>query len=425
MRQARRSYRHLPGELHEQAFDQAAVAMRTGAPSGLNRRALYGELAEELDAQLRRIHVGWCLNQARVPTPGTVPAAPLEPDAPQQPLTAFIDEGLGGLERAVLQLELGAGRDTSTSRAALRLGPRQYARHRELGLGKLRGAISGAISGRVCDQHLQAVTLAATGDREAADGLTSGPERCRSCAREAAGLRRVMQQRLAFAPWPLAIKPAGVLVAKLGALSAVLGKGGGAGAAGAGLTSAKLVGGVIATAALATGGIAVVGSDSEPAKPKPVTAAPAVKAIAAPPATAAKPASGARSGASSTAGQGASSSAAEEGGTGGAPAGGSKAAAPAAGAAPERESSAETPVAPAAKPKPAADPVREKVEDVKKGVDEVTSKLPAPVPPVVETVVPEVEKAVDGVTGTVEGATGTAEGAADGAAGTVDELLTP
>src|SRR5205823_456465 len=95
-------------------------------------------------------------------------------------ITRFVDGGLGGLERAVLQLEIGAGRDSRTARAALRLGPRQYARHREEGFSKLRSAIRGQLAGHVCDQHLDEVTLAATGDRPAAAHLAAGPNRCRA-----------------------------------------------------------------------------------------------------------------------------------------------------------------------------------------------------------------------------------------------------
>jgi hypothetical protein len=403
MRQARRSYRHLPAELHDQGFDQAAVTMRTGAPSALDRRSLYADLARHLDDELRRIHVGWCLNQAQA-VPVHAPPAETGP-AVQQPVAAFIEDNLGGLERAVLQLELGAGRDTSTARAALRLGPRQYARHRELGLGKLRGAISGGLRGRVCDQHLDAVTLAATGDRAAADRLSSGPERCRSCAREASGLRRVVQQRLALAPWPLAIKPAGIVAAKLGAIGAVLGgKGAAGGAAGAGFagsaSGAKVVAGVVAAAALASGGIAAVeGGDPEG------TAAPAARAVAAP--AAAKPAAGstAATAAATTRTTTRSASTATRRRKAAAAKKARKAAAPAATA--QAQAQAQTqhptspePATPATQAKP-TDVVRKTVDGVKKTVDQVTGKLPVTVPKVDE-VAPGVDKTVDGVTGAVD-----------------------
>ena len=70
---------------------------------------------------------------------------------------------------------------------------------------------AGQMAGRVCDDHLTAVTLAATGDRSAGDDLATGRDRCRSCARESGLMRRVLHERLAMAPWPLAIKPAGIL----------------------------------------------------------------------------------------------------------------------------------------------------------------------------------------------------------------------
>ena len=403
MKQARRSYRHLPAELHEQGFDQAAVSMRTGAPTAMDRRSLYADLARHLDDELRRIHVGWCLNQSEA-VPMHAPPAETGPSV-QQPVAAFIEDSLGGLERAVLQLELGAGRDTSTVRAALRLGPRQYARHRELGLGKLRGAISGGLRGRVCDQHLEAVTLASTGDRGAADRLSSGPERCRACAREASGLRRVLQQRLALAPWPLAIKPAGAIAAKVGALGAVFGGKGAAGGgfAGAGFagtaSGAKVVAGVVAAAAVASGGLAATNSaDPKPAAAPAAAAAKAVSAPASKPqpvnrATAADPAAGGTAARKATRKVAAKKrrAARKQAAT----------VAPAATAQAQTQAQAQHPTSPepAAQAKP-TEPVRKAVDQVKKTVDGVTGKLPVAVPKVDE-VAPTVDKTVDGVTGAV------------------------
>ena len=404
MRQARRSYRHLPEELHEQGFDQASVALKTGAPSQLDRRTLYGELARHLDDELRRIHVGWCLNQARV-TERTAPAEQ-GPDT-QQALTGFLEDGLGGLERAVLQLELAAGRDTSTVRAALRLPARQYSRHRELGLGKLRGVIAGGLNGRVCDQHLEAVTLAATGDRDAADRLATGPERCRSCAREAHGLRRVLQQRLALAPWPLAIKPAGILAAKIGTLGAVFGGKGAASVVGSSVGStasgAKVVAALMATAAVASGGIAAVESSDNSGKPESAAASSAPEKPAA--RTASPAAAPARKAA-------AKAKRAERKRVAAAKTKASKpqtvkAKAPAQAAAPvtaqpqaAQPQGGEQPTA--QRPQP-TDTVRKTVDGVKKGVEDVTGKLPAPVAEPVDQVVEGVDKTVDDVTGTVDG----------------------
>jgi hypothetical protein len=382
------------------------MAMRTGAPRELDRRSLYADLAERLDEELRRIHIGWCLNQARVSTPASTPeVAPAEPNSTTgHSVTGFIEDALGGLERAVLQLELGAGRDSSTARAALRLAPRQYARHRELGLGKLRGAISGSLSGKVCGQHLEAVTLAATGDRDAAEGLASGPARCRACAREAAGLRRVLQQRLALAPWPFVIKPAGVIAAKLGAIGALLGgkgaAGSGAGFAGAGSAGgAKVVAAVIATAAVATGGIAAVEHENDPAAIKRTAAAavsaPVKKAAATRPATSTAATSTTRSrterrraaadirkkAATPTTSKPANSPVTTATGTG-------------------ETSSTSTSTTTASRPKP-ADPVRKAVENVKNTVDKVTGKLPVKLP-TVDEVAPGLTPTVDGVTGTVD-----------------------
>jgi len=259
LRQARRSYRHLPGSLHEQAVDRAYTEMRTRAPQSLERRALAAELAERLTEALRHVHVGWCLNESSALL-RREDTEPVQPEVRCDGLANFVDVGLGGLERAVLQLEIGAGRDTRTSRAALRLGPRQYATHRESGLSKLRDAISAQVIGRACDQHVSGIVAAATGDKGAMQALNAGPHRCRYCAREAQGLRSVLHERLAVAPWPIVVKPAGLLAAKLGVVGAAFGsKGAGAGALGvAGGSGASAAATVLAAAALATGTAAVV-----------------------------------------------------------------------------------------------------------------------------------------------------------------------
>jgi hypothetical protein len=278
LRQAKRTYRHLPDDLREQAVDAAMRELRTGAPLSVDRRTLHAELAYELTAALRRVHIGWCLNQsAAMFRSEGVETPPSAPDG--EALTNFVNEGLGGLERAVLQLEIGAGRDTRTARAALRLGPRQYARHREEGLSKLRDAITGTVAGHVCDQHVGAVVLAATGDRAAADALAGGATRCRACSREALGLRRLLHERLALAPWPLAIKPAGFLAAKAAAVAAGMGGKSASGlAAGFGGSSvgsgAGMVATVLAATAIATGGVAALTHDGS----RPAAATHAAKA---------------------------------------------------------------------------------------------------------------------------------------------------
>jgi hypothetical protein len=218
------------------------------------------------------VHVGWCLNQSGpLPEQSAGQAPPAPPVEAREQLAGFIEDGLGGLERAVLQLEIGAGRDSRTVRAALRLGPRQYAHHRQQGLSKLRDVITGSVNGQVCDHHLHSVVLAATGDRAAADALAGGAGRCRSCSREAQGLRRLLHERLALAPWPFVVKPGSVIAAKLAALGAI-GKsasgGGGvlAGAgAGAGSAGSVAIPTVLAVAALATGGGAAIGASDGPA----------------------------------------------------------------------------------------------------------------------------------------------------------------
>jgi hypothetical protein len=269
LRQARRAYRHLPDSLREQAVDRALTEMRTRTPTSVERRALAAELATRLTEALRHVHVGWCLNEssALLRREGT---EPVQPEVHREDLANFVDQGLGGLERAVLQLEIGAGRDTRSARAALRLHPRQYSQQREAGLSKLRDAISAQVIGRACDQHVSSIVAAATGDRTAMESLSAGPRRCRYCAREAQGLRSVLHERLAIAPWPVAFKPAGLLAAKLGALGALFGgKGVGGGATVAALGSgggsgATMAASVLAAAALATGTAAVVGHHSTP-----------------------------------------------------------------------------------------------------------------------------------------------------------------
>lgn len=267
LRQAERTYAHLPAELRARAVEQAFAALRDCPPADLNRRASSAALADALTASLREIHSGWCRDQAR-DVWGLEAARPAT--AAGHPIAGFVEAGLAGLERAVLQMEIGAGRDTPTARAALRLGPRAYRRHRDEGLQKLRGAVAGLLRGRVCDDHLDAVTLAATGDRIAAAHLSAGPGRCRACAREASTVRGVLHERLALAPWPLAIKPAGLAAAKLGAIGAIFGgKGSSAGGtiAGGWLT-AKTATAVVAAAVLATGSVAAVEhEDAEDARP--------------------------------------------------------------------------------------------------------------------------------------------------------------
>ena len=404
MRQARRAYRHLPVELHEQAFEHASVEMRTGASDCSDRRGLYAELAASLDEALKRIHVGWCLNQARAGAARTqeAPAEPVSTAA--HPLTGFLENALGGLERAVLQLELGAGRDSHTVRAALRLSPLQYARHREIGLGKLRGAIAGNLAGKVCSQHLDAVTLAATGDRDAGQQLTHGRGRCRACAREATGLRHVIQERLALTPWPLVIKPAGFIVAKLGAVSAVLGgksaaAGGLAGnvMGGSSIGGAKFVAAVIASAAVATGGVSAAGGIPEDSisQGTPVAAAPGT----APPASsrsatdiASKPGASKRRPARKT--RLATSLRRPTRTTAAAKAPAGFTTAPASGD-PTTSGPGTTPTKP-------TDPIRKAVEDVRATIDRVTNTLPAQARVVDETL-DAMGQAVDDITGAVDG----------------------
>jgi hypothetical protein len=413
-RQARRTYGHLPTEMRRQAIDRAMRELRLGAPPALDRQTLYATLSDELTEQLRRVHAGWCLNavqgQWRKEGPVAVPDAD-DSQAATQSVARFVEGGLGGLERAVLQLEIGAGRDTRTSRAALRLGPRQYERHREEGLSKLRSAINGHASGRVCEDHLDAVILAATGDRAALEALTSGPERCRACAREASGLRRVLQERLAVAPWPLAIKPAGLIAAKLGFLGTVV-AGKSAGTTGLGAvagtgpfgTGAGAIAGVLAAAAVATGTAAVVDGDHAPTLRHAATPAAQSQAASAP-AAAAAPAEPRR--ASGTSAKAEARAERRRAATRRQAAVDRTPAAPAAtGAAPSAstQAQADPQAPPAGTSKPSVkETVGGAVDGVRKAVDPVTTKLPPTVQQPVDEVLDGVQGTVDEVTGTVDG----------------------
>lgn len=402
LRQARRSYRHLPDSLREQAVDRACAELRIRAPQSLERRALAAGLAERLTQALRDVHVGWCEDEsgARLRREGTEPVLP---EVRREGLAHFVDAGLGGLERAVLQLEIGAGRDTRTARAALRLGPRQYASHREAGLSKLRDAISAQVNGRACDQHVSGIVSAATGDKAAMDALNAGPHRCRYCAREAQGLRSVLHERLAIAPWPIVVKPAGLLAAKLGVVGTAFGgKGAGAGAGVLGAASgsgASTAATVLAAAALATGTAGIVdngdtkreGRSERAAQTSEKPSAPARKAAESGAATTAavsgarrktriRSASGAGQGAPGTSRPTSAASATDPA------AGAAVAAAPESGATGSESTESSGPVTTATKP----------VTDTVNGVAEaVTSKLPPVVAEPVDQTVDQVTAVVD------------------------------
>ncbi len=248
LRQAARTYAHLPELDREGAVD---AALRDVAARGVadDARAARFAVADDLTQRLRAAHVAWCHR------PSAMDAPPTTPDAPAT-VTDVVERGLGGLERAVLQLEIGAGHDTRTSRAALRLSPRDYTRHRREGLAKLRAAVGGQVAGHVCATHAEDVVLAATGDDAAAERLGAGRGRCRACAREAQGLRRLLHQRLGLAPWPLTVKPMGILAAKLAGLG-----GGAAGASAVAGSSATSSGGVFgALTSGVTGAVATAAS---------------------------------------------------------------------------------------------------------------------------------------------------------------------
>ena len=406
LRQARRAYRHLPDSLREQAVDRACLELRTRAPRSLERRALSAELAGRLTESLRHVHVGWCLNEssALLRREGT---EPVQPEVRREDLADFVDKGLGGLERAVLQLEIGAGRDTRTARAALRLGPRQYAAHREAGLSKLRDAIGAQIIGRACDQHVSSVVAAATGDRNAMDGLTAGPQRCRFCAREAQGLRSVLHERLAVAPWPIAIAPASALAAKLGAIGSAFGaKGAGVGALGAGGSGASAAATVLAAAALATGTAALVDGDRSPNKLRSKDSAPAAAVTKSDKggkhnggSSKPKSARADRKAEPKRSSGGARNGQARVQGTGAAPAAESPAVVAATGAAPAAPAAAQAPETSG----PVTSTTKPLTDTVDQTVDQVTNVAPGPVGDTVDGTVDGVTDTVDDVTGVVDG----------------------
>lgn len=410
LRQANRSYGHLPERDRVQAVDDALrdLAVRPGA----DRRALHAALAEELTAGLRRAHVTWCLVQGAPGPADADSAVPAEGTA----VTEVVERGLGGLERAVLALEIGAGRDTRTARAALRLGPREYGRHRAEGLTKLRAAVNGQVAGRVCADHAVDVVLAATGDAAAADRLAGGTERCRACAREAQGLRRLLHQRLAVAPWPLAIKPAGLLAAKLGALGALAG-----GGAGAGPIGAPAAGTVLAAAALA-GGTAVVVADhgdrtaTGSAAPAAAVAAPVAVMRPAAPAPRTRPASHHRTRPTATTHHRRPAGAVQPVVRKQAPAKPRTAPAPSSGAAPVGTPAPATTIHRTVTPAQVApettvqDTVRDSVQTVRDTTAPVINALPAPVAAPVDQALDGAQQTLDGVTGAADAVTGAADG---------------
>jgi hypothetical protein len=420
LRQARRSYRHLPESLREQAVQRAFTELRTRAPQSLERRALSAELATRLTEALRHVHVGWCLNEssALLRREGT---EPVQPEVRREGLAHFVDEGLGGMERAVLQLEIGAGRDTRTARAALRLGPRQYATHREAGLSKLRDAISAQVIGRACDQHVSSIVAAATGDKTAMEELNAGPHRCRYCAREAQGLRSVLHERLAVAPWPIAIKPAGLLAAKLGAIGAVVGGKGGAGAGAlgtvAGGSGASAAATVLAAAALATGTAAIVDNGEDGARKQSSertaqTVQSKPHAIAAQTHGVAKAAKPHRTRAAHHAAHKARVRAANGGGSS-APAAAGTHSAPSTPSVPATSAPASTtqqqaaPVDAAPSAPAASGPVTTATKPVTQTVNDVTHQVTDTLPPAVGE---PVDQTVEELTGTVDDVTGTVDG---------------
>lgn len=424
LRQAKRSYGHLPVALREQAVDRALQELRKRAPRSIDRRTLTAELADLLTESLRHVHGGWYLTESRA-QPHRVDLESVTAEAARDDLGGFLGKGLGGLERAVLQLEIGAGRDSRTTRAALRLGPIQYALHRRQGLSKLRDAVASRVIGRACDQHVSSVVAAATGDRYAMYGLASGPDRCRACAREAQGMRGILQERLAVAPWPLAIKPAGLLVAKLAAVGALLGgksAAGGTGfaaALGASVgTGAGATATVLAAATLATGTASVVDGGASPRPPAVrhharvarapgprATPEPAKTVATAPASTTAVPkafrtlAAAARKADGHRAVGGAQRFPVKHRGR---PSPGSGTPAPDAPA-------TATPAVPAVPENPTAgvSPVKKTIEEatdnVRQTVDQVTSQLPQPVAKPVDDAVAVVQDTVEQVTNTVDG----------------------
>ena len=296
LRQARRRFPHIPQDLYEDVYQQACIEMWQRGPTSTDKRSMYAYLAKVLNGTLGRAHKSWVHDHAQLTHEDGEPIALAdstpEPDSQydRRHLNALLSELMNrrllAPEKAVLQLQLGAGLDPDQVRAALDMTPRQYKRRRSEGLEKLRGALDDYLHGRVCEDHAGLLAMAATGDLPAgsAEQLHAHLEHCGACRAEIRRLRSTVAARFAFAPWPVAITAPGLLATKAGALGALFG---GGTKAGGGLSAAKLAATAATVAALAGGTGAVIAASDDP---EPVRSAPVSAPAASTPAASASPA---------------------------------------------------------------------------------------------------------------------------------------
>ena len=406
LRAARKKYPHLPADLYEDVYQQACVEMLRGNPRATDRPGLYAYLSRVLTGVLGRVHKQWCHQHIDLDDEDSpveiADTTSFSPDdaVDNRQLAAVLNELMNrrllAPERAVLQLQIGVGLDPDQVKEALGMSDRQYKRRRYEGVQKLRESLEDYVSGRVCAEHAERISLAATGELSAGglEELNAHLAHCGACRAEVRDLRSTVRGRFALAPWPLLLGAPSALAIKAGAVVAAI--------KGAGLFSGgKLAATVAATAALAGGTAAIVtaGDDPEPLR----TIGGAAPAAAGQPAsntagtTTAKPKAAKKQAAAkkdkkapkrkrATQPQGASPSSGSSGA-------GTAAAAPSA------------PGAAVQQPAAAADPVKQVSDTVGKTVDSVRDTTRETVDSVQETlpvVPPPVQDTVDKVQDTVD-----------------------
>jgi RNA polymerase sigma factor (sigma-70 family) len=274
LRQARRRFPHIPDDLYEDVYQQACAEIWQREPRSLDKHSLYAYLARVLTGVLGRVHRAWVHDHAPltrddgepVPLPDSGPAPDSQYDRRHLGalLSELMDRRLLAPERAVLQLQLGAGLDPPEVRRALDMSPRQYKRRRAEGLAKLRDALDDYLHGRVCEDNAGLLAAAATGELPTASGqrLHAHLEHCGACRAEMRRLRSSVRPRFAAAPWPVGVTAPGWLAMKLGSAGSLLG--GGAQAAGAG-GAAKLAATAVTAAVVAAAGVGALSvSGTEP-----------------------------------------------------------------------------------------------------------------------------------------------------------------
>lgn len=406
LRQARKRFPHIPDDLYEDVYQQACMEMWQRGPNSLDKRSLYAYLAKVMNGTLGRAHKSWVHDHGQLThddgEPIALPDSGPEPDSQydRRHLNALLSELMNrrllAPEKAVLQLQLGAGLDPDQVRQALDMTPRQYKRRRSEGLEKLRGALDDYLNGRVCEDHAGLLAMAASGELPAgsAEQLHAHLEHCGGCRAEIRRLRSTVRARFAFAPWPLAIAAPGWLATKLAGVGSAIGVKGAASGAGA----AKLAATAATVAAIAGGAALATQSGDEPvsdAAPASATE-PAEPAASAPVATSTEKASG-RKNSSARKRAERRRERRERRAASGAP------------AADDRNASSPAPAAPGNAVSGLTGPVTDTVRDTTGKVREVTKDVQEKLP-VLPVPTPDLGGVVDGTTGAADGVTDAADG---------------